>query len=69
MIFTYASSENTRPYQTLPFEWGPETQGRAYTIITEAGQIKIRRSLNETLQQLRVEKNPLVLWIDAICIN
>ncbi|PSN64192.1 hypothetical protein BS50DRAFT_648118 [Corynespora cassiicola Philippines] len=67
MIFNAPSSESAGPYRTLSYEWGTGTD--QHHIVTENGLLKIRGPLYKTLVHIRKQKNPIVLWIDAICIN
>ncbi|KAI1451148.1 hypothetical protein F5Y02DRAFT_18390 [Annulohypoxylon stygium] len=69
-IFTCPQIErtDTGPYRTLSYEWGPE-QESDQPLYTYEGFIKIRKTLYTALRHLRQASSPIILWVDAICIN
>ena len=67
MICTLPFSE-AGSYKTLSYTWGPAAQA-LHKVVTPEGYITIRESLHSALVRLRPEKDTMVVWIDAICIN
>ncbi|OCK83978.1 hypothetical protein K432DRAFT_463823 [Lepidopterella palustris CBS 459.81] len=54
-------------YRALSYAWGqPE---RTHSMWTPDGSIPLTASLHSALKWLRHMEQPLVLWVDAICIN
>ncbi|KAI0902598.1 hypothetical protein F4806DRAFT_491069 [Annulohypoxylon nitens] len=69
-IFTCPSIEaaKTTPYRTLSYEWGSNQQSYM-PLFTHEGIISLRTTLHTMLKHLRQETSPVILWVDAICIN
>lgn len=55
-------------YTTLSYVWGPEDQTQ-HLLRTPSGGLMILDSLHEALVSLRSKREPITLWIDALCIN
>ena len=61
-------SLNSDPsYIALSYCWGDEKL-RGYITVGD-NEISITESLKEALRYLRSDKNDVVVWADAICIN
>jgi len=58
---------HTLKYDALSYMWGDPTP--AGTIYLSGKALPIASNLNTALQHLRYENKPLVIWIDAICVN
>lgn len=67
-------------YQALSYTWGEPKFPKSLYVLTGpggdsevhtslAGVIKITENLYSALQNLRKPDKPLVLWVDAVCIN
>ncbi|KAK7705562.1 hypothetical protein SLS64_007929 [Diaporthe eres] len=56
------------PYKTLSYVWGPEQQPM-HVLKTPSGDLSIKDALFTALSTLRPKREPLTLWIDALCIN
>lgn len=54
-------------YRALSYVWG--TDQRRKDLVTPDGTLQITLSLNKALQSLRHREKPVILWVDAICIN
>ncbi|PQE10655.1 heterokaryon incompatibility protein [Rutstroemia sp. NJR-2017a BBW] len=54
-------------YRALSYVWG--TDQRTKVLVTPDGTLQITLSLNKALQGLRHRGKPIILWVDAICIN
>ncbi|KAK3348858.1 heterokaryon incompatibility protein-domain-containing protein, partial [Lasiosphaeria hispida] len=57
-------------YRALSYEWGDD--GDVGGIITVNGLLfprRIQKNLESALREIRSEKEDVVLWIDALCIN
>jgi len=54
-------------YTALSYEWGDPRHERE--IILQGKRFQIRENLWSGLLHLRTETQPLILWIDAICID
>lgn len=62
-------SLDTKPqYEALSYEWGP-TSSNQFWVTIDGSQFRIRKNLWQALRCLRLDKEPRVLWIDALCIN
>ena len=59
--------EDKPKYEALSYEWG--TSNKSHSVNVFDKQIRITPSLYAVLFQIRSSSKPLVLWIDAICIN
>lgn len=61
-------SLNSKPsYTALSYCWGDEAL-RGYVTVG-SHKISVTQSLKEALRYLRSDKNDVVVWADAICIN
>jgi len=54
-------------YRALSYVWG--TNDRTKELMTPDGVIRITPSLSVALRHIRKRTVPLVLWVDAVCIN
>ena len=54
-------------YQALSYVWG--TDQRIKELVTPDGSLQITFLLNKALRGLRHREKPIMLWVDAICIN
>ncbi|PVH69089.1 hypothetical protein DL98DRAFT_626637 [Cadophora sp. DSE1049] len=69
MITVHSSApEHRMPYQTLSYVWGSD-HGMASLISVDDSFLNITDSLHSALVHLRQDTQPIMLWIDAICIN
>ncbi|KAM0411027.1 hypothetical protein ACHAPD_010851 [Fusarium lateritium] len=55
-------------YNTVSYVWGGNQQPR-YKLLTPEGVLNIQASLFLVLKRIRKTDKPMVLWVDAICIN
>lgn len=62
------TSKMAGAYTTLSYVWGPEDQP-THVMRTPLGDISIRQALYVALVNLRQKREPLTLWVDALCIN
>lgn len=67
LIWTTAI-ERSGSYVTLSYVWGSPEQN-THLLRTVSGILSITDSLRSALIRLRRTREPLVLWVDAICIN
>ena len=63
---TYGDASD-EPYHALSYVWG--TDERTEELFTPDGVIYIVPSLSAALRHIRQRSTPLVLWVDAVCIN
>ncbi|GAB1312415.1 hypothetical protein MFIFM68171_02625 [Madurella fahalii] len=61
------SLDGIGPFQAVSYTWGNPAHRCA--LHTPEGVIKISWSLNSVLVGLRHKDEPLVLWVDAVCID
>lgn len=61
------SLDNSPDFSVLSYSWGPESDKVPITV--EGMTVMITRNLHQCLLNLRSDITPLVIWIDAICIN
>jgi hypothetical protein len=65
--------EDVPEFDALSYQWGELTPTYEITIVgdadTEGGSLQVRQNLSNALRDLRLSDEPLVIWIDAICIN
>ena len=54
-------------YEALSYVWGD--QSIKHQVIIDGGWLDVTSNLLEALRRLRHQTEPLVVWIDAICIN
>ena len=63
-----SNQPSNRPqYEALSYEWGPQTCLQTIRINDTIQQV--RENLWSALRHLRLESEPRLLWIDALCIN
>ena len=55
------------PYLALSYVWGVPDDTR--TILVNKHPFKVTRNLYEALESIMEEKESLIMWVDAICIN
>lgn len=67
-ILWTTTSKTAGAYTTLSYVWGPNYQSM-YTLRTTSGNLLIRGTLHTALVSLRQRREPLTLWVDALCIN
>lgn len=67
MLWT-TTSRKAGSYTTLSYVWGPQNQSMK-VLRTPSGDIRIRDALHTALVGLRKKREPLTLWVDALCIN
>lgn len=60
--------ESTTPFHAVSYVWGEENQP-THKVLTPEGYLHVSERLQMNLRQLRRRKEPVVLWIDAMCIN
>ncbi|KAK3390038.1 heterokaryon incompatibility protein-domain-containing protein [Podospora didyma] len=60
-------SSKTSPYQSLSYTWGSTWQQRH--IYVDGKERLITKNLETALRRLRHLEKPLILWVDALCIN
>ncbi|RSL97737.1 hypothetical protein CDV31_012917 [Fusarium ambrosium] len=64
----FRESLNSNPdFSVLSYSWGPEIDKVPITV--QGMAVMITRNLHQCLVNLRSDKVPLVIWIDAICIH
>ncbi|RSL57022.1 hypothetical protein CEP53_006605 [Fusarium sp. AF-6] len=61
------SLDSNLNFSVLSYSWGPETDKVPITV--QGMTVVITRNLHQCLVNLRSDTTPLVIWIDAICIN
>ena len=61
------SLDNSPDFSVLSYSWGPEIDKVPITV--QGMTVMITRNLHHCLLNLRSDTTPLVIWIDAICIN
>ena len=61
------SLEKDPAFNVLSYSWGSEND--KITIKVEGWELRITQNLHRCLVNLRQETTPLVIWIDAVCIN
>ncbi|KAF2672779.1 hypothetical protein BT63DRAFT_420986 [Microthyrium microscopicum] len=64
---TIVSLNDNPEYEALSYVWGDENLKS--TFILDGVEVKITENLAVALRHLEPTEKPLVLWIDAICIN
>jgi hypothetical protein len=65
-------AESGETYETLSYAWGSTDDPREVFVgEAPAGKnvIKVTQNLEAALQHLRLEDDPRLMWIDALCIN
>lgn len=68
---TPLAKDNIPNFEALSYAWGSQLDRAevAITSVTEQQTLPVARNLEQALRHLRLEDQPRVLWIDAICIN
>ncbi|KAI1116499.1 HET-domain-containing protein [Nemania sp. NC0429] len=67
--FTYATiKEAAGIYEALSYTWGSSTEQHVL-LCDDDGYLTITPGLRSALLNLRLDAEPRVLWVDAICIN
>jgi hypothetical protein len=64
--------KDDEPYEALSYTWGSSGSMSSIGIWSDSGEfeeIHIQGNLASALRQLRRERKPRTLWIDAICID
>ncbi|KAI6080348.1 HET-domain-containing protein [Hypoxylon rubiginosum] len=54
-------------YQTLSYVWGARTEDKS--VILEGCSVKVTDNLFSALRAIRSSTEPIILWVDALCIN
>ncbi|OCK90529.1 uncharacterized protein K441DRAFT_578728 [Cenococcum geophilum 1.58] len=67
IVIFHTSIERSDQYQALSYVWGTHLQPQMLS--TQAGILDVTPSLHAALRHLRQKKEPVILWVDAICIN
>jgi Heterokaryon incompatibility protein (HET) len=67
-VIYHTSLESAGLYEALSYLWGA-TDERPHTLRTPDGVVLLTLSLHSALQQLREKGKPVILWVDAVCIN
>lgn len=62
-----ASLDSSPDFSVLSYSWGPESDKVPITV--QGMTLMITQNLHQCLVNLRSDTTPLVIWIDAICIN
>ncbi|KAH9208523.1 heterokaryon incompatibility, partial [Leptodontidium sp. 2 PMI_412] len=65
--FSLASLEDPQPYEALSYVWGDN--GSQKKIFIDGIPFAITPTLHAALENLRLEYDERILWIDALCIN
>ena len=60
-------SEVRPQYKALSYTWGTDTQNEC--ILIDGQAFPVRRNLRLFLKRLQRQDQPVLIWIDAICIN
>jgi hypothetical protein len=55
------------PFAALSYLWGSENPPQ--TVLLDGKKVKIRRNLGDALLNFRDTRLPVILWVDALCIN
>jgi hypothetical protein len=66
-VIIHVPYESPGEYRALSYVWGADR--RTKELLTPDGTLQITFSLNKALQGLRHREKPIMLWVDAICIN
>ncbi|KAI0406032.1 hypothetical protein F4802DRAFT_560462 [Xylaria palmicola] len=68
VVFTLPFNEDVPPYRTLSYVWGDDVEPK-HIFNTPHGILGLNSPLRAALVEIRHETIPLVLWVDAICID
>ncbi|PMD64854.1 uncharacterized protein K444DRAFT_554213 [Hyaloscypha bicolor E] len=66
-VVYHASLKDPGDFRALSYTWG--TTDMTNSMWTPDGTIKLTLSLHAALKCVRHPKEPMVLWVDALCIN
>ncbi|THV49869.1 hypothetical protein BGAL_0175g00060 [Botrytis galanthina] len=66
-IISLASDTSTEAYVALSYTWG--APNNTSYIRVNGYQHKVTPNLESALRHLRNDKNKIVIWVDAVCIN
>ena len=66
-IIIHVPSKSAPSYRALSYVWG--TCLRTHELMTPDGVLPITLSLDKALRGMRTGKQPITLWVDAICID
>ncbi|KAK4442364.1 heterokaryon incompatibility protein-domain-containing protein [Podospora aff. communis PSN243] len=66
-ILVAANLKNDLQYDALSYVWGDPTP--LFELVVNGDMLEIAENLCKALLAIRLETEPLTLWIDAICIN
>lgn len=66
-LITTQLDENKIEYDALSYMWGDPTPTDSIWLSSKA--LPITSNLRSALNHLRYEDRPLIIWIDAVCIN
>ncbi|CAG9981223.1 unnamed protein product [Clonostachys byssicola] len=69
-LFRVSDRSGTKrpPYQALSYAWGAPGQQASHIQVNDC-EFAVTANLGVALRFLRDNKEPIVLWIDALCIN
>ena len=62
-----SSLDSTSKYSAMSYVWGLAL--RPFYLQTMEGKVPLTASLHSALKRLRKKDAPILLWVDAICIN
>ena len=70
-LYEDVNSNIPKTYSALSYFWGSEKATGTITVFSKnrAFWIAIRPNLEGALRELRHQKNDILLWIDALCMN
>ncbi|KAF2034954.1 hypothetical protein EK21DRAFT_55520 [Setomelanomma holmii] len=63
----HASLQKKREYTALSYVW--DDSGNSRLILLENYSVKVTKNLYDAMMALRPAAEPLVIWIDSLCIN
>ncbi|KEZ43251.1 hypothetical protein SAPIO_CDS4947 [Scedosporium apiospermum] len=66
-ILGLANTVSSSSYSALSYVWGERSHPR--TILVDGAPVPITANLFAALRRLRRDREPLELWVDALCIN
>lgn len=66
-IIIHVPSISAPPYRAVSYVWSTSLQ--THELVTPDGVLQITLSLDKALRSVRPKKQPIILWVDAICIN
>ena len=62
------SLDEPPPYKALSYCWGDDDRSR-HSVNIEGAALRITESLDSALRHLRHPTEPVIVWIDQLCIN